>query len=96
MAYERELARLLSYIDSEQRTKELIELEYTDELQLIIGSETIVVQFVESSKGMYFPGIGKKIGSEGNLELVRKNSKGHLVIKPKFIQEYLDSLKEKP
>lgn len=96
MTYEKELAKLLAYLNSEQRNKELIELEYTDELKLIIGSEPIVRQLDENSKGVYFPGIGEKDGSEENFVLVRTNLKGKLVIKPKYIQEYLDSLKEKP
>ncbi len=96
MTYERELAGLLAYLNSEQRTKELIEVEYTDELQLIIGSKTIVVQFEEISKGMYFPGIGEKIGSEGKVELVRLNSNGNLILKPKSIQEYLDRISKGP
>lgn len=96
MAYEKELAKLIAYLDSEQRKKELIEIEYTEELKQIIGSEPIAIRFKENSKGMYFPGIGKKIGSEGNREVVHTNFKGKLVIQPKFIQEYLDSLSEKP
>jgi len=90
------LSRLMQYLSAEQRNSELVELEKSDELKLIIGSEPITIRFDENSTGMYFPGIGKKIGSEGNIEVVRTNFQGKFVIKPKFIQEYLDSLTEKP
>ncbi|MPM77906.1 hypothetical protein SDC9_124915 [bioreactor metagenome] len=93
---ETKLSRLMQYLSAEQRNIELVEIDKNDELKLIIGSEPIALRFDENSKGMYFPGIGEKIGSEGNIEVVRTNSKGQFVIKPKFIQEYLDSLTEKP
>ena len=83
----------MQYLSAEQRNKEMLELEINDELKSIIGSDPIFRRLDENSKGIYFSGIGEKVGSEENFELVRINFKKNLVvIKPKFIQEYLDSL----
>jgi hypothetical protein len=88
------LTKLLEYLSEEQRNKEIIEIDYSDELQQIIGSEKIVLQFNEKTKGIFFPGIGAPVSSEGNFDLVRTNHKGDkLIIKPKLIQEYLTSQK---
>ena len=87
----------MQYLSAEQRNKEMLELAINDELKLIIGPDPIVRRLDENSKGVYFPGIGEKVGSEENLELVRTNFKEDLVvIKPRYIQEYLDSLSENP
>jgi hypothetical protein len=87
------LRQLLQYLDSEQRSKELIEIEYNDELKKIISSDKVVVRFSTKIKDFYFPGLGEMESSEEKIDLIRINSRDRLVIKPKLIQKYLDYAK---
>jgi hypothetical protein len=85
-----ELHKLLQYLNSEQRLKESIEIEYNYELKQIFNSDTVALRYNSKTKGSYFPALGKMESSELEMDLVRTNRHGKLIIKPKLIQEYLD------
>ena len=87
------LNQLLHYLNTEQKGKDLIELEYNDELKQIISSDTVTQTLIKEAKGNYFSIFGEINGFEEKFDLVRLNRQGQLVIKPKLIQEYMDNNK---
>ena len=85
-----DLIRLLQYLNNDQKNKELVELEYNEELKEVISDQKISLFTKGKTRKLFFAGLGKADTYEQKIDLVYKNKQGKLVVKPKLIQEFLD------
>ena len=85
------LNKLLQMLDNNQLNQEIVELDFTQELQNIIGSDKVTLATSGETKNVYFAGLGEVESYNSNIDLVYKNKHGKLVVKPKLIQEFLNA-----
>lgn len=85
------LLKLLQYLDPMQLNKEVIDLDFSDELKQIIGEQKIPISITGKTEKIFLMGIGTTESYEGVINLVHKNRQGKLVVKPKLIREFLES-----
>ena len=86
------LENILKFLNVEELKKEIVELDYNDEIRKIVGDNKITFKITGKTKHVYLSGIGDMDNYLGKIDVVYNNKKGHFIIKPILIQEYLDSL----
>lgn len=85
------LFKLLQYLTPDQLSKEVIDLDFNDELKEIIGEQKISISTSGKTKKIFLAGFGTTEDYQGTIDLVYKNRQGKLVVKPKLIQEFIES-----
>jgi hypothetical protein len=85
------LNKLLQLLDNNQLNQEIIELDFTQELQNLIGSDKVTVVSSGETKNVYFAGLGEVESYTSKIDLIYKNKDGKLVVKPKLIKEFLNT-----
>lgn len=84
------LITLLQYLSSEERSKDIIETEYTNTLKSILGIDKMTVGIIGETQDLHFAGLGQVDSYWGEINLFYKTAQGRFFIKPKLIQQYLD------
>jgi len=86
-----QLENLIQHLTPEQRTQPIIDVENTVELNRILDSDQMTVEFSGPTKKLFFAGLGEVESYHGRVDIFYK-TKGRLVVKPKSIVEYLVQL----
>lgn len=81
----------MEYLNDDQKRKEIIELEYNDKLKEIIGGTTVSLYSKGKTKKLFLAGLGQVETYEQKIDLIYMNRLGRLVVKPKLIQDFINS-----
>jgi hypothetical protein len=86
-----QLNALLQFLSQEQLNKEVINIEYTSELNNILSADKLTVEIAGGTKKLFFAGLGETKNYNGTWHLFYKTKQDRLIVKPKLIQEYLNA-----
>jgi hypothetical protein len=86
-----QLENLIRYLTPKQRMQSIINIENTVELNSMLNSDKITVEFSGPTKNLYFAGLGEVKSYHSRVDLFYKIN-GRLIVKPKSIVEYLAQL----